>query len=91
MKLCSVAELASIIMVDLVEYKCHGLQRHVDTLFFSPPPEKTSTTIDSNVDESNSEILTGFELDQEPPTPAGFVFIDNDEEVQPLVSHVRAL
>jgi hypothetical protein len=73
-------------MMGLEKSVCLSPGSHLDSLVFSPPPEDINTSRDSNVDQPGFRILLDTDSVQEPPTPAGFSFLDGQEGVKPLVS-----
>ena len=84
-KLCC-STLGLIIAMKIAEIICQSPGSHLNTLFFSPPPEHKHTSIDSHLDQSGSEIFLNLDPVEELPTTAGFTCPDVQEEVHPLVS-----
>ncbi|KAF2714646.1 hypothetical protein K504DRAFT_7474 [Pleomassaria siparia CBS 279.74] len=71
-------------MEDMAAYRCHSRRSSLSSLCFTPPPEAELTDINSTVSQTGSMIVSNVEYDQEPPTPAGFSFANDDGEVQHL-------
>lgn len=70
----------------MAETVCQSPGSHLNTLFFSPPPEHIPTSIDSHLDQSGSSIFLNLDQVEERSTPAGYTCPDSQEEVHPLVS-----
>jgi hypothetical protein len=68
-------------MTGLEKTVCLSPGSRLDSLVFSPAPEAISTSHDSNIDQPGFRILLDTDSVQEPPMPAGFSFLDGQEEV----------
>jgi hypothetical protein len=68
------------------ETVCQSPGSHLNTLFFSPPPEDIPTSIDSHPNQTGAETFLNLDPVEEPSMPAGLSFSNGIGEVHPLVS-----
>jgi len=73
-------------VMKVAETVCQSPGSHLNTLFFSPPPEDIPTSIGSHPNQPGAETFLNLGLVEEPSISAGLSFSNGHEEVHPLVS-----